>query len=61
MYLTSFLESSGDAQNLAGLAARLGWYDQSQFARDFTRLVGMPPAAYRDRGRVPGSGADETR
>ena len=40
---------AGSSESLAELAARLGWYDQSQFARDFTRLVGVPPATYRDR------------
>lgn len=41
---------AGTSETLAELAARLGWYDQSQFARDFTRLVGVPPTSYRDRG-----------
>lgn len=40
---------AGSTDSLAELAARLGWYDQSQFARDFTRLVGVPPTTYRDR------------
>lgn len=40
---------AGGVDSLAELAVRLGWYDQSQFARDFTRLVGVPPASYRDR------------
>lgn len=35
--------------SLADLATELGWYDQSQFARDFTSLVGIPPSMYRDR------------
>lgn len=34
---------------LADLAATAGWYDQNQFARDFTALVGTSPGAYRDR------------
>ncbi len=34
---------------LADLAAELGWYDQAHFIRDFTRVVGITPAAYRDR------------
>lgn len=37
--------------SLADLAAELGWYDQNQFTRDFTALVGTPPGAYRDRPR----------
>ncbi len=40
---------AGGVDSLAELAVRLGWYDQSQFARDFTRLVGVPPTIYRDR------------
>lgn len=40
---------AGTTETLAELATRLGWYDQSQFARDFTRLVGVSPASYRDR------------
>lgn len=43
---------AGSAESLADLAARLGWYDQSQFARDFVRLVGTSPGAYRDRSRA---------
>jgi AraC-like DNA-binding protein len=35
--------------SLADLAATAGWYDQNQFARDFTALVGSTPSAYRDR------------
>ncbi|MFT3832076.1 MAG: helix-turn-helix domain-containing protein [Micropruina sp.] len=43
---------AGATEGLADLAARLGWYDQSQFARDFVRLVGVSPGAYRDRSRT---------
>lgn len=35
--------------SLADLAATSGWYDQNQFTRDFTALVGTTPSAYRDR------------
>ncbi|WP_232676392.1 DUF6597 domain-containing transcriptional factor [Nocardioides sp. R-C-SC26] len=38
---------------LADLAATFGWFDQAHFGRDFTRLVGMPPSEYRDRGAQP--------
>jgi len=31
---------------LGDLAARLGWYDQAHFTRDFTALVGRSPATY---------------
>ncbi|GAB3259782.1 helix-turn-helix domain-containing protein [Alteromonas gracilis] len=34
---------------IADVAARFGWYDQSQFARDFVALLGQTPVAYRDR------------
>lgn len=44
------------AEPLADLAVRLGWYDQSQFARDFTALVGVPPGTYRDRSGDAASG-----
>ncbi len=40
---------AGDAEPLAELATRLGWYDQNHFTRDFTDIVGVTPAAYRDR------------
>lgn len=46
---------AGSAESLAELAARLGWYDQSQFARDFVGLVGVSPGAYRDRALRPRS------
>ncbi len=39
----------GTGESLAELAARLGWYDQNQFGRDFVRLVGVTPSAYRRR------------
>ena len=42
------LDESYDG-SLADLAATAGWYDQNQFARDFTALVGTTPGAYRDR------------
>ncbi|GAA4392726.1 helix-turn-helix domain-containing protein [Tsukamurella soli] len=34
---------------LADLAARLGWYDQAHFTRDFTAAAGISPAAYAAR------------
>jgi AraC-like DNA-binding protein len=33
---------------LADLAAEHGWYDQAHFTRDFTALVGVTPARYRE-------------
>lgn len=32
---------------LADLAARCGYYDQSAFTRQFRRVVGVSPGAYR--------------
>lgn len=37
------------AEPLDDLAARLGWFDQSHFTRDFRSIVGQSPAAYRDQ------------
>ena len=37
---------AGDYADLATLAVELGWFDQAHFTRDFTALVGQPPAAY---------------
>jgi AraC-like DNA-binding protein len=42
---------AGDAGDLADLAARLGWYDQAHFTRDFTAQVGVPPASYAAQSR----------
>lgn len=50
---------AGTTETIAALAARLGWYDQSQFARDFTALVGVPPASYRNRSRAAATPSGE--
>lgn len=42
---------AGFDESLADLAAGLGWYDQNQFSRDFSRMVGVSPSAYRNRTR----------
>jgi AraC-like DNA-binding protein len=39
----------GVMADLAGLAASLGWWDQSHFTRDFTAAVGVSPHAYAAR------------
>ena len=47
------LLESGDAPDLATLAADLGWSDQAHFSRDFQSTVGMPPGRY---AADPGTG-----
>jgi AraC-like DNA-binding protein len=34
---------------LSDIAARCGYYDQSAFTRQFRRVVGVSPGAYRSR------------
>lgn len=43
------LIDAGESDDLAGLAVRLGWFDQAHFTREFTALVGQSPAAYAAR------------
>lgn len=43
--------ASGAELDLADLAQRLGYYDQAHLTRDFSRLVGKPPQAYRNPPR----------
>lgn len=38
---------AGDAVDLAGLAADLGYFDQAHFIRDFKALVGRTPGQYQ--------------
>jgi AraC-like DNA-binding protein len=40
--------------DLAGLAASLGWFDQAHFCRDFRAVVGSTPSAYQARARPGG-------
>jgi len=40
--------------DLAGLAASLGWFDQAHFCRDFRAMVGSTPSAYQTRSRAGG-------
>src|SRR6185503_1630185 len=44
------IDRGGAAPDWASLAAELGWSDQAHFIRDFKRLVGRTPAAYRSTG-----------
>jgi AraC-like DNA-binding protein len=37
---------AGEVDDLAGLAASLGWFDQAHFSRDFRAVVGSTPSAY---------------
>jgi AraC-like DNA-binding protein len=41
----------GAVEDLAGLAASLGWFDQAHFSREFRSVVGMTPSAYLQRAR----------
>ena len=43
---------AGTVDDLAGLAASLGWYDQAHFSRDFRAVVGVTPSAYLRRARA---------
>ena len=40
---------AGEPVDLAGLAARLSYFDQAHFTREFTRLIGRPPGTYAQR------------
>jgi AraC-like DNA-binding protein len=40
------------ADDLAGLAASLGWFDQAHFSRDFRAVTGTTPSAYLRRARA---------
>jgi AraC-like DNA-binding protein len=42
---------AGEVDDLAGLAASLGWFDQAHFSRDFRTVVGVTPSAYLQRAR----------
>jgi AraC-like DNA-binding protein len=41
----------GEVDDLAGLAASLGWFDQAHFSHDFRSVVGVTPSAYLQRAR----------
>ena len=48
------LLESGEAPDLATLAADLGWSDQAHFSRDFQATVGTPPGRYAASARDGG-------
>jgi len=52
------LIDAGEGENLADLAASLGFADQAHFTRAFTAVIGVPPSGYR-AGVRPGE--DGTR
>jgi AraC-like DNA-binding protein len=43
---------AGEFDDLAELAALLGWFDQAHFSRDFSAVVGTTPSAYLARARA---------
>ena len=42
---------AGEVDDLAALAADLGWFDQAHFSRDFRAVVGHDPLGLPDRAR----------
>ncbi len=53
------LIDAGEVDDLAELAAELGWYDQAHFSRDFVDAVGTSPSVYAARSaeaRARGAG-----
>jgi AraC-like DNA-binding protein len=46
---------AGGAMDWSGLAAELGFSDQSHLTREFTSLIGVPPAAYAARSGAAGA------
>lgn len=50
---------AGSVDELADLAASLGWFDQAHFSRDFRNVVGTTPSRYLQAARDAGaSGGD---
>jgi AraC-like DNA-binding protein len=45
------LIDAGEVDDLAALAATLGWFDQAHFSRDFRAVVGVTPSTYLQRAR----------
>lgn len=49
------------ADDLAALAASLGWFDQAHFSRDFRAVVGTTPSAYRAQAGEPAAPGEGRR
>jgi AraC-like DNA-binding protein len=45
---------TGEVDDLADLAASLGWSDQAHFVRDFRAVVGTTPSVYLRDSRTGG-------
>jgi AraC-like DNA-binding protein len=45
---------AGEADDLAGLAGSLGWFDQAHFSREFRAVVGSTPSDYLRQARSDG-------
>lgn len=43
---------AGEGEDLAGLAASLGFTDQAHFTRAFRAVIGVPPSRYREGARA---------
>lgn len=54
---------TGDGEDLAGLAASLGFADQAHLTRTFTAVIGVPPSRYRagERPQLGGGAASAVR
>jgi AraC-like DNA-binding protein len=50
------LIDAGAVEDLARLAADLGWFDQAHFSRDFRAVVGTTPSSYLQRARSSRAG-----
>lgn len=56
LYEAAEQAARGPAPDWAGLAADLGFSDQAHLTREFTSVIGVPPARYAALGRWPAGG-----